>query len=647
MSDLSGQSLGRYQLIEKLGEGGMAVVYKAYDTRLQCNIALKLIRKEKFTSDSTSVILKRFENEALQMAQLTHPNIVPVIDYGDIDGTPYIAMKYISGGTLKDLCGTQLPYTKAIKLILPIAKALKYANEHGIIHRDVKPANILITENDEPMLSDFGIAKIINSENVTHDTLTQMGIGIGTPEYMSPEQANGKTLDTRSDLYSLGVVLFELITGQKPFTADTPLSVLIKQISEDSPHPNTYVKNIPVSVDSLLLKSLAKDPKKRYQTMDEFIAAMEMIIDKSNKGVFDFSTNKKIFLFGIISAFLLISTLWFSSKQDVIDLKNSIQTLFMKTPLIQNGNASFELNDLTVNGQITPTLSISPNIPDSIFFIDNYFGTINELSITNEVSPVLINDQYKFSSFIYDKHLNQIIAVTKNKDSVIFIDSNSGQIKRTISSDSTDPICSVAVTSNGRRLVIGYHGEKDSVYLHELWASSPKQLLSTDPGLGDFEVLIYENSTLAILMDNNLLLYSLDDYSQTNNYLITGLIPNPVVFSPDGKTLYSIQYGSIISWNVITMALNEISVIPDPIETPSLVISKDGTLLWVASQNHLYEYDMDLRLLKTFSLNFPINQLLISSNGLTLYLISINQYTPYSINNSVFGDPVDYATYFL
>jgi serine/threonine protein kinase len=189
MPNLIGQSLGRYHILEQLGEGGMAIVYKAFDTRLERDVAVKVIRVDQFAPAALERILKRFEREARALARLTHPNIVHVNDYGEQDGIPYLVMDYLPGGTLQQLVGKPMPWPEAVKLLLPIAEALDYAHTQSIIHRDVKPSNILLTQRRQPMLTDFGIAKLLESEE-TH-TLTGTGVGVGTPEYMAPEQWTG------------------------------------------------------------------------------------------------------------------------------------------------------------------------------------------------------------------------------------------------------------------------------------------------------------------------------------------------------------------------------------------------------------------------------------------------------------------------
>ncbi len=274
MTNLSGQSLGRYHILEQLGEGGMATVYKALDTRLERYVAVKVIRSGAFPPEQLGRMLKRFEHEAKALASLSHPNIVKVLDYGEHDGSPFIVMEFLPGGTLKHRVGRPIPWGKAVETLLPIAQALGYAHEHGLIHRDVKSSNILLTDKGQPMLTDFGIAKILETEET--GTLTGTGVGIGTPEYMAPEQWTGGAT-TQSDIYSLGIVLYEMVTGRKPYMADTPAAILLKQATEPLPRPTQYAPDLPEGVERVLIKALAKNSQNRYQTMTEFAAAMEKL----------------------------------------------------------------------------------------------------------------------------------------------------------------------------------------------------------------------------------------------------------------------------------------------------------------------------------------------------------------------------------
>ena len=280
MTDFSGKSIGRYHVVEPMGSGGMAVVYKAYDTRLERYVAIKFIRQEAL-QDPTS--LKRFQREAHILAGLSHSNIVKVLDFGEYEGSPFLVMEYKPGETLKHHLGKPIAWKEAVRIILPVVRALEYIHQQGIIHRDVKPSNILLPAEGEAMLSDFGIAKMISNSDGA--PLTAMGVGMGTPEYMSPEQAEGKEIDARSDIYSLGIVFFEMITGRAPFRADTPMAVVIKQISDPLPDPNDYLPSLPDMIRQILFKMLAKKPENRYETMCDLASALQAILTEAENGV--------------------------------------------------------------------------------------------------------------------------------------------------------------------------------------------------------------------------------------------------------------------------------------------------------------------------------------------------------------------------
>jgi tRNA A-37 threonylcarbamoyl transferase component Bud32 len=272
MTSLIGHTVGRYHIVEQLGQGGMAVVYKGYDNRLERYVAVKVIR---FTNALDEHFLKRFDREAKALAQLQHPNIVGVIDYGEYEGSPYLVMEYIPGGTLKNYLGRVMPFAEAAALLSPIARALEYAHQNAIVHRDVKPANILLTASNQPMLTDFGIARLLNSEESV-EQLTGTGVGVGTPEYMAPEQWLGQA-GPSADIYALGVVFYELITGRRPYSADTPAAVLLKAVNDPLPRPRDFVPSLPEHVEQVIYKALAKKPEDRYDSMDLFARALDRL----------------------------------------------------------------------------------------------------------------------------------------------------------------------------------------------------------------------------------------------------------------------------------------------------------------------------------------------------------------------------------
>ena len=267
--NLIGKRLGQYEIIDEIGRGGMATVYRARQSSINRIIAIKVLPPQ-FMHDPS--FFERFKREVDVIAHLEHPHILPIYDYGEVDGLPFIAIRYLAGGSLADRLQAGPPALAVLeKPLAQIADALDHAHRGGIIHRDLKPANILLDEHNNAYLTDFGIARVLNS------SLTGSAI-IGTPAYMSPEQAHGTNVDGRSDIYSLGVVLFQMLTGREPFEAGTPVAVLLKHINEPMPLARDLRPDVPAAVDAVIQKATAKTPDARYQTAtamsDAFHAAL-------------------------------------------------------------------------------------------------------------------------------------------------------------------------------------------------------------------------------------------------------------------------------------------------------------------------------------------------------------------------------------
>ena len=272
--NLEGRILGnRYEIIEKVGNGGMATVYKATDLVLKRYVAVKILRDE-FTTDEE--FIKRFETEAQSAARLVHPNIVSIFDVGVDNGIYYIVMELIKGKTLKEIIVEErgpLPWKWSVNVAIQIASALEMAHKNNIIHRDIKPHNIIITEDGIAKVTDFGIAKA-----VSNSTITAFGTTIGSVHYFSPEHARGGYTDAKSDLYSLGVVMYEMVTGKVPFDADTPVSVALKHMQEEPEPPIEMNPHLPEAVNKIILKALKKDPMYRYQTATELLEDLRMAL---------------------------------------------------------------------------------------------------------------------------------------------------------------------------------------------------------------------------------------------------------------------------------------------------------------------------------------------------------------------------------
>lgn len=262
---------GRYELLEKVGEGGMSEVYKAKCNKLNRFVAVKILKKQ-FADNKE--ISQKFKREATAIANLSDTNIVNVLDVGTQDDIDYIVMEYISGKTLKELINYsgKLSYNTAIKIALQIAKALDCAHKNNIIHRDIKPQNILVTESGEVKVTDFGIAKSTDSQTITNTTSI-----IGSAHYLSPEQAKGTYIDFRSDIYSFGIVLYEMVTGRLPFEGDSPVTVALKHLQEEPIPPKNINSAIPDSLNKLILKAIEKEPIKRYQNAKEIIQDLQKI----------------------------------------------------------------------------------------------------------------------------------------------------------------------------------------------------------------------------------------------------------------------------------------------------------------------------------------------------------------------------------
>ena len=272
MADEELKQIGQYQIRGVLGRGGMATVYRAYQPSLDREVAVKVMSSQ-FANDPG--FLERFRREARAIGGLRHPNILAIYDSGQDGETPYIVTELLEGKTLRERLGQPLDLKVTSQIIQQVASALEYAHEHGIIHRDVKPSNILMGERNRAVLSDFGIVKLLQSSQ----SLTATGMGVGTPDYMSPEQGSGDPLDGRSDQYSLGIVLYELLTGVTPFRGDTPLAILMGHVSRPLPDPLQFNKNITPQVVEVLKKVLAKKPVDRYKSMIEFAEAFDKAIN--------------------------------------------------------------------------------------------------------------------------------------------------------------------------------------------------------------------------------------------------------------------------------------------------------------------------------------------------------------------------------
>lgn len=267
MSLQPGSTIGPYRIIERIGAGGMATVYKAHHDALARYVALKILPE--FLAEQEG-FKERFQQEAVAIAHLRHPSILAVYDYGEQDGNSYIVEEFVEGGTLSDRMGKPHSLDETVAILSPIASALDYAHARGVLHRDVKPSNIMLTADNTPILGDFGLAKMMSGT----EHLTLSGMIVGTPEYMAPEQCSGQPIGPGADVYSLGVVAYQMLTGQLPFTADTPAAVIVAQMRGELPPPRSINPDLSPAAESALLKGLTKKPDDRWRKAGDLIGAL-------------------------------------------------------------------------------------------------------------------------------------------------------------------------------------------------------------------------------------------------------------------------------------------------------------------------------------------------------------------------------------
>ena len=279
MNDLSGQIIGGYELAETIGQGGGAVVYRAFQPQLERWVAIKVLNIQE---SGGRQFLRRFRREARAIAALRHPNILNIHDYGEDKGRAYIVMELVEGGSLQQRIGRPADdCAGTLNLVIPVGEALAYAHSKGIIHRDVKPGNILMMREDWPLLADFGLVKVAGSQQ----KLTQPGSILGTATYLSPEQVAGEEVGPRTDIYSLGIVLYELLTGRLPFDTDSPAESMMMRMYEPPVPPCKFNPKISDSLETVLLRALERGLDARYPTMDVFVNDLKRVVEQMKRAV--------------------------------------------------------------------------------------------------------------------------------------------------------------------------------------------------------------------------------------------------------------------------------------------------------------------------------------------------------------------------
>jgi serine/threonine protein kinase len=407
MTTLVGQQLGKYRIEARLGRGGMAEVYRAYQPGLQRAVAIKVLHPH--LADDAEFVA-RFEREARAVGQLRHPHIVQVYDFETVGDVCFLVMEYLEGETLKDrmarLTGSdqRLPLDEVVTLVEKIGSALDYAHGQGIIHRDVKPANIMYTGKGEPVLTDFGVARLLDGVR-----FTQSGTATGTPAYMSPEQGVGDEAGTSSDLYSLGVIVYELLTSKTPHDAETPLGIIMKRVTEPLPPPRSIAPELPEGVDHVLERALAREPADRYPTALDFArelrAALEgqPLPDRSIVPGGPAATHPPLraWLAGAaLGLIILVTGFALAQRMDNTPLDQSaIKPAAVSTPVVHSMAAPARADDVALADDFSDPESGWPTFgpPDSRAYADGQY----ELRITTPSIAVaaLMDEGPRFHTF--------------------------------------------------------------------------------------------------------------------------------------------------------------------------------------------------------------------------------------------------------
>lgn len=460
--DLIGKNIDRYKVVGELGKGGMAVVYRAVDTMLDRTVAIKVIHSEEENQEKFS---RRFRREAKTLANLSHPNIVKVLDYGEHEGAPYLVMEYISGGALKATLGKPIPYADAAATLVPIARALYYAHQQRIVHRDVKPENILINESGQPMLSDFGILKLVDVEESRG--LTGTGRIVGTPAYMSPEQIRGREVDGRADIYSLGIVFFEMITGRKPYNAGTPIELSMQHLHDPIPKAKQLVRDLPSEVEQVIVRSMAKSPEDRYQTMLAFAQELERLsgaserITSERRAVKDDNKEGKRrsgYLPAFIAAFLLIllggATVLFGDEIMGMFGQSPEPSALVTEPvpmtqasLPTKTKAPPTPTHTARPPTATPTVfdfkTFTPTVPPDAFIQPGNIGQVIEINRMDRIS-VIEMDWVENGNWLIDAGSN----------AVSFIDASTGVIEQRVNLSGDIPLSMGVASSDGKVYIL-------------------------------------------------------------------------------------------------------------------------------------------------------------------------------------------------
>jgi len=514
---LIGTRINRYEIRESIHKSDVLSIYKAYDTKLERFVLLKTILH---SGDYAKEAVDYFLAESRTLAKLAHPNIAKVLDFGFENGSLYLVSEFVPGTSLSDMMSRPMLWQNAINILLPLTDALIYAHARGIIHRDLKPGNVIINTDDQPILSDFSLMRIIEEEE-TRD-MTGTNAGLGSPEYISPEQGQGMAVDFRSDIYSLGVIFFEMVTGKKLFYATSSMEIVIQHIMADPPKPRTIIPTLPRMVENVILNALSKDREKRYQTMEDFSNALKQVVEADNRAK-NKTTRRpsNLVIFSSLGAILLMLGLGY------IFFRNrtaSSISLMATTP--QSTETQAETPRLTTTpapdsaAEPSATLAAAP-IPS-----DGPFAAYNLPAL-----PVLAGTQLPIS--------NQVIDVN-NVDTIKEL-ARWGQ-----------PTINQLALINHDQVLLAATGA--GIYFLDPKTLSERMFFDTAGALTAFT--ISDDDTQAATADENgtITIWNIADGRQLARFSNKNYIPKPILsldFSPDNsKLVFSDTAKHIHFWNI-------------------------------------------------------------------------------------------------
>jgi WD40 repeat protein len=621
MENLTGKQFGTYQITGALGEGGMAAVYKAYQTSVDRTVAIKVLPRQ-LASDPEFV--SRFKREALLLAKLQHPHILPVFDYGESEGYTYLVMPFITGGTLTaQLSALPTPLSTIRKIISQLGDALDYAHTRGLVHRDIKPSNVLIDEGGNCLLSDFGIAKIVEGTS----RLTSSGAIIGTPYYMSPEQGSGRKIDARTDVYALGVMLFEMATGRVPYMAETPVAVIFKHIQDPLPIPRQFNPALPEAVEKVIVTALAKRPEDRYQTAGDLVRALQAAIPgdthegkgapgqevrPTTKPVDPWPARKPVWPWvlggcGVLLILAIVIAAAGGATYLVSKLKTTPSPIFL---LASNQNQTATLGEqptpmLTVNTPQVPSeavtaapmLAASTSMPGKIIPISTPILTLIPQS-SKALDPQNASQAGQLDTMAdlsakkvrWSPDGTELISAGYN---ITVLDGQTHQRKREISTDG-NWINDLRISPDGHFLVFS---TSNSVQVYDYVSSGQlyvKEGIASANGLG----ISPDGKYLAVAENMVVKIFNLPDGSEVTTLVGHQSTLNSVAFSPDGKTLASadndIKLWDITTWKELATLKGHDSWVK------GLAFSPDGlTLASASTDNTIKLWDTASGLLRT------------------------------------------------